>query len=127
VFAGQRGRTANRFFTRANVRAALNSSIKIGAILRGGSVDASLVEWLEHSGKKYCELCKHPFVFQSVFTDDMPAHIPWYIVVKRGVALMGQNVLDFLRLALVAALWTVLGRICGCNRVDGDQFRTSSA
>ncbi|EST08826.1 Zinc finger, RING-CH-type [Kalmanozyma brasiliensis GHG001] len=44
-----------------------------------------LVEWLQHSRKKYCELCNHPFIFHKKYRRDMPSDgkLPRYLYVRR--------------------------------------------
>ncbi|KAJ1580258.1 hypothetical protein NDA11_002489 [Ustilago hordei] len=44
-----------------------------------------LLEWLQHSRKKYCELCKHPFIFHKKYRKDMPAdgNLPRYLYLRR--------------------------------------------
>src|ERR1700761_1180805 len=35
-----------------------------------------LMEWLSHSQKKHCELCKTPFRFTKLYDQSMPSSIP---------------------------------------------------
>ncbi|KIS67488.1 E3 ubiquitin-protein ligase SSM4 [Mycosarcoma maydis] len=46
-----------------------------------------LVEWLQHSRKKYCELCNQPFIFQKKYRRDMPSDgkLPRYLYMRRFV------------------------------------------
>jgi len=34
-----------------------------------------LLQWLQHSGKEACELCKHKFQFKPVYAEDAPTDI----------------------------------------------------
>lgn len=49
-----------------------------------------LVEWLKHSRKRYCELCKHPFTFSPVYAEQMPKKIPFTVIlyglVKKSIS-----------------------------------------
>lgn len=46
-----------------------------------------LVEWLQHSRKKYCELCNHAFIFHKKYRKDMPSdgRLPRYLYFRRLV------------------------------------------
>ena len=46
-----------------------------------------LVEWLQHSRKKYCELCNHAFIFHKKYRKDMPSEgrLPRYLYFRRLV------------------------------------------
>ncbi|WFD31222.1 RING-type E3 ubiquitin transferase [Malassezia sp. CBS 17886] len=68
-----------------------------------------LVQWLQHSQKKYCELCSYPFVFHKRYTTAMPqGMLParlylWYLG-GRAFAVAAYVV----RLALVVFCWGIL-------------------
>ncbi|SJX64652.1 related to SSM4-Ubiquitin-protein ligase involved in ER-associated protein degradation [Sporisorium reilianum f. sp. reilianum] len=46
-----------------------------------------LVQWLQHSRKKYCELCNHSFIFHKKYRNDMPpdGKLPRYLYARRLV------------------------------------------
>ena len=73
-----------------------------------------LVEWLKHSKKKYCELCKHPFTFSPVYAEQMPQKIPIKVLlvglVKKafsgfriGMSLSFATILWFLAVPLITS------------------------
>ncbi|TFJ85721.1 hypothetical protein NSK_003226 [Nannochloropsis salina CCMP1776] len=65
-----------------------------------------LLQWLQHSGKDSCELCKHKFHFQPVYADDAPTHIPARQVLGRCLRKAVCDYLPFVvRLVIVAVLW----------------------
>ncbi|KAK4561260.1 hypothetical protein LTR86_004577 [Recurvomyces mirabilis] len=67
-----------------------------------------LMEWLSHSHKKHCELCKTPFRFTKLYNPDMPDKLPWIVFVRRaawhGVWMVGSAG----RGVLVGMVWLVL-------------------
>lgn len=64
-----------------------------------------LMEWLSHSQKKYCELCKTPFRFTKLYDPGMPSKLPAPIFV-RELAFHGlRSLVTWLRLVLVAFVW----------------------
>lgn len=67
-----------------------------------------LMEWLSHSHKKHCELCKTPFRFTKLYDADMPAQLPWEVFVKRALRHVGQGVLSLGRALLVGMVWMVI-------------------
>ncbi|KAL3480747.1 hypothetical protein BJX99DRAFT_7251 [Aspergillus californicus] len=66
---------------------------------------ACLVQWLAHSQKKHCELCKTPFHFTKVYDPDMPDNIPTLLFVKQFSFHILWKVLRWLRWVLVAFVW----------------------
>lgn len=64
-----------------------------------------LMEWLSHSQKKHCELCKTPFRFTKLYSPDMPKRLPFYIFVTHMAKYMFRNVLVWLRALLVISVW----------------------
>ncbi|XXH05268.1 hypothetical protein Hte_011693 [Hypoxylon texense] len=64
-----------------------------------------LMEWLSHSQKKHCELCKTPFRFTKLYSPDMPKRLPFYIFVTHMAKYMLRNVLVWLRALLVVSVW----------------------
>src|ERR1700759_5222724 len=43
-----------------------------------------LMEWLSHSQKKYCELCKTPFRFTKLYHPLMPRSLPTSVFFRRA-------------------------------------------
>ncbi|KAK3940234.1 putative E3 ubiquitin ligase SUD1 [Diplogelasinospora grovesii] len=64
-----------------------------------------LMEWLSHSQKKHCELCKTPFRFTKLYSPDMPKALPFSIFLSHMVKYLLKNLLVWLRAALVASVW----------------------
>ncbi|KAI9370572.1 hypothetical protein BJX61DRAFT_86077 [Aspergillus egyptiacus] len=66
---------------------------------------ACLVQWLAHSQKKHCELCKTPFQFTKVYDPDMPDSLPTFLFMKQLLLHAFRKVLRWLRWTLVAFVW----------------------
>ncbi|UKZ88782.1 uncharacterized protein TrAFT101_004516 [Trichoderma asperellum] len=64
-----------------------------------------LMEWLSHSQKKYCELCKTPFRFTKLYAPDMPQSLPIHIFVEHMAKYMFRNLLVWLRAAVAISVW----------------------
>ncbi|CAO3592954.1 unnamed protein product [Absidia cylindrospora] len=67
-----------------------------------------LLEWLAHSRKDYCELCEHSFVFTPIYRQDMPAHIPIYLLVGQCILHCGTFLKIGLRGVAVGVVWLML-------------------
>lgn len=67
-----------------------------------------LMEWLSHSHKKHCELCKTPFRFTKLYDADMPAQLPWDVFMKRALVHVGQGISNTARAILVGIVWMVI-------------------
>lgn len=68
---------------------------------------ACLVEWLSHSQKKHCELCKTPFRFTKLYDPNMPRELPAPLFVKQVLVHSFRSVVTWLRFGLVAFVWLV--------------------
>ncbi|GAB7362808.1 hypothetical protein MBLNU230_g3111t1 [Neophaeotheca triangularis] len=64
-----------------------------------------LMEWLSHSRKKHCELCKTPFKFTKLYDADMPQTLPWRVFVRRACMHVLMTGLQWLRGLFVAGVW----------------------
>ncbi|KAI8627295.1 hypothetical protein F5Y19DRAFT_174685 [Xylariaceae sp. FL1651] len=64
-----------------------------------------LMEWLSHSQKKHCELCKTPFRFTKLYSPDMPKHLPFHIFIHHMTRYLFRNIVTWLRAALVTSVW----------------------
>ncbi|PYH95785.1 hypothetical protein BO71DRAFT_350683 [Aspergillus ellipticus CBS 707.79] len=66
---------------------------------------ACLVEWLSHSQKKHCELCKTPFRFTKLYDPNMPQSLPAPLFLRQLIIHCFRTVLTWLRFILVAFVW----------------------
>ncbi|KAI1102558.1 hypothetical protein F4804DRAFT_260932 [Jackrogersella minutella] len=64
-----------------------------------------LMEWLSHSQKKHCELCKTPFRFTKLYSPDMPKRLPFHIFITHMAKYLFRNILVWLRAVLVVSVW----------------------
>ncbi|KAL8786402.1 MAG: hypothetical protein Q9213_002818 [Squamulea squamosa] len=64
-----------------------------------------LMEWLSHSQKKYCELCKTPFRFTKLYHPHMPATVPTLVFLRQVVIHTWKSLVATSRLHLVAFVW----------------------
>ncbi|KAL8808732.1 MAG: hypothetical protein Q9200_004071 [Gallowayella weberi] len=64
-----------------------------------------LVEWLSHSQKKHCELCKTPFRFTKLYDPNMPATVPTLVFLRQVMAHIWKSLVAWSRLHLVAFVW----------------------
>ena len=64
-----------------------------------------LMEWLAHSKKKYCELCKTPFRFTKLYDKTMPAVLPIPLFLHQLGLHLFEAVTRWSRYILVAAIW----------------------
>ena len=68
-----------------------------------------LVQWLQHSQKKHCELCGYHFVFRKHYTHQNSGGIvPIMMYVRYFVVRLVQLAMYLLRLVVVAVTWFVL-------------------
>lgn len=65
------------------------------------------MEWLSHSQKKHCELCKTPFRFTKLYAPNMPKTVPFYVLVSHITKYIFRNLLVWARAALVLMVWLV--------------------
>ncbi|KAJ9492937.1 hypothetical protein VN97_g291 [Penicillium thymicola] len=64
-----------------------------------------LVEWLSHSQKKHCELCKTPFRFTKLYDPNMPTSLPAPLFAKQALIQCFRTLVTWLRFVLVAFVW----------------------
>ncbi|KAI9742552.1 MAG: hypothetical protein M1818_003692 [Claussenomyces sp. TS43310] len=64
-----------------------------------------LMEWLSHSQKKHCELCKTPFRFTKLYSPTMPQSLPLHIFLRHLIIRSVRNVAIWLRFCLVLFVW----------------------
>src|SRR4051794_19467411 len=60
-----------------------------------------LMEWLSHSQKKHCELCKTPFRFTKLYHPQMPRRLPTAVFIRRGAMHFISQILFWCRGLLV--------------------------
>ncbi|KAL3538858.1 hypothetical protein ACH5RR_002224 [Cinchona calisaya] len=67
-----------------------------------------LLQWLNHSNARQCEVCKHAFSFSPVYSENAPARLPFREFVV-GMAVKACHVLQFfLRLSFVLSVWLLI-------------------
>ncbi|KIW59480.1 hypothetical protein PV05_03927 [Exophiala xenobiotica] len=64
-----------------------------------------LMEWLSHSQKKYCELCKTSFRFTKLYDRSMPATLPLPLFIGQLVRHGVKGVLRWTRYVIVGLIW----------------------
>ncbi|KIH87834.1 hypothetical protein SPBR_04539 [Sporothrix brasiliensis 5110] len=67
-----------------------------------------LMEWLSHSQKKHCELCKTSFRFTKLYSPAMPKQLPVLVFARHLAKYFLRNILVWLRVVLVFFVWMVL-------------------
>ncbi|KAM3416608.1 ERAD-associated E3 ubiquitin-protein ligase doa10 [Cercospora zeina] len=67
-----------------------------------------LMEWLSHSHKKHCELCKTPFRFTKLYDAAMPKTLPWSVFVKRACIHVVTMIVSGMRAILVISVWLLV-------------------
>ncbi|KAF2155759.1 hypothetical protein K461DRAFT_274775 [Myriangium duriaei CBS 260.36] len=67
-----------------------------------------LMEWLSHTNKKHCELCKTPFRFTKLYDADMPDALPFTIFLAQAGLHVVKYCLTWLRAFLVGSIWLVV-------------------
>jgi E3 ubiquitin-protein ligase MARCH6 len=63
------------------------------------------MEWLSHSQKKYCELCKTSFRFTKLYAPDMPQTLPIHVFLQHMTRYIIRNVLNWARAILAISVW----------------------
>ncbi|KAJ9159532.1 hypothetical protein P3X46_025037 [Hevea brasiliensis] len=67
-----------------------------------------LLQWLNHSNARQCEVCKHAFSFSPVYAENAPARLPFQEFIV-GMAMKTCHVLQFfLRLSFVLSVWLLI-------------------
>ncbi|PWZ05336.1 putative E3 ubiquitin ligase SUD1 [Zea mays] len=67
-----------------------------------------LLQWLDHSNSRQCEVCKHAFSFSPVYADNAPTRLPFQELIV-GVGMKACHVFQFiLRLAFVLSVWLMI-------------------
>lgn len=63
------------------------------------------MEWLSHSQKKHCELCKTSFRFTKLYAPDMPQSLPLHIFLEHMAKYLARNLLNWMRATLAISIW----------------------
>ncbi|KZV45984.1 hypothetical protein F511_10674 [Dorcoceras hygrometricum] len=67
-----------------------------------------LLQWLNHSNARQCEVCKHPFSFSPVYAENAPTRLPFLEFIA-GITMKAYHVLQFfLRLSFVLCVWLLI-------------------
>ncbi|XP_074367222.1 putative E3 ubiquitin ligase SUD1 isoform X2 [Apium graveolens] len=67
-----------------------------------------LLQWLNHSHARTCEVCKHPFSFSPVYATNAPMRLPVHEFLM-GIAMKALHVLQFfVRLSFVLSVWLLI-------------------
>ena len=64
-----------------------------------------LMEWLSHSQKKHCELCKTAFHFTKLYHPQMPNTVPLPIFLRQAAIHTWKSLLTWSRFQLVMFVW----------------------
>ena len=64
-----------------------------------------LMEWLSHSQKKHCELCKTPFRFTKLYHPQMPNSVPLPVFLRQAALHTWKSFLAWSRMHLVLFVW----------------------
>ncbi|XP_033117228.1 E3 ubiquitin-protein ligase MARCH6-like [Anneissia japonica] len=73
-----------------------------------------LVQWLKHSKKEYCELCRHRFIFTPIYAPDMPARLPVKDIAKGLLKNIATAVKCWLHYTLVTFAWLGVVPVAAC-------------
>ena len=63
------------------------------------------MEWLSHSQKKHCELCKTSFRFTKLYAPDMPKSLPVHVFMEHMARFVMRNLLLWLRAIVTISVW----------------------
>uniref|UniRef100_A0AAQ6A944 E3 ubiquitin-protein ligase MARCHF6 n=1 Tax=Amphiprion ocellaris TaxID=80972 RepID=A0AAQ6A944_AMPOC len=74
-----------------------------------------LLQWLKHSRKEYCELCKHQFAFTPIYSPDMPSRLPVQDIFAGLVTSIGTAIRYWFHYTLVAFAWLGVVPLTACR------------
>uniref|UniRef100_A0A3B4GVK7 E3 ubiquitin-protein ligase MARCHF6 n=1 Tax=Pundamilia nyererei TaxID=303518 RepID=A0A3B4GVK7_9CICH len=75
-----------------------------------------LLQWLKHSRKEYCELCKHRFAFTPIYSPDMPSRLPVQDIFAGLVTSIGTAIRYWFHYTLVAFAWLGVVPLTACKQ-----------
>ncbi|KAL8661419.1 MAG: hypothetical protein Q9202_005601 [Teloschistes flavicans] len=64
-----------------------------------------LMEWLSHSQKKHCELCKTPFRFTKLYHPQMPSSVPTPVFLRQVIIHTWRSLIAWSRMNIVVFVW----------------------
>ena len=64
-----------------------------------------LMDWLSHSQKKHCELCKTPYRFTKLYHPHMPNAVPTFVFLRQAIVHTWNSLITWSRMHLVALVW----------------------
>ena len=64
-----------------------------------------LMEWLSHSQKKHCELCKTSYRFTKLYSPTMPQRLPIRVFASHVAKYVFRNILVWMRALFVMCVW----------------------
>eukprot|EP01052_Picozoa_sp_SAG31_P025916 SAG31_NODE_2308_length_5966_cov_3.586330_5_plen_400_part_01 len=73
-----------------------------------------LQTWMEHSNIRKCELCKHPFQFTPIYSDDAPSVLPSHEFLVGAIKKGAYSAHFISRLSLVLFVWLVFIPVGTC-------------
>uniref|UniRef100_A0AAQ6A1X0 E3 ubiquitin-protein ligase MARCHF6 n=1 Tax=Amphiprion ocellaris TaxID=80972 RepID=A0AAQ6A1X0_AMPOC len=76
-----------------------------------------LVQWLKHSRKEYCELCKHRFAFTPIYSPDMPSRLPIQDICAGLLTSVGTAIRYWFHYTLVAFAWLGVVPLTACKYI----------
>ncbi|KAL0081359.1 hypothetical protein F4703DRAFT_1866371 [Phycomyces blakesleeanus] len=71
-----------------------------------------LHEWLAHSKREHCELCGHSYAFTPVYQPDMPATIPFKILLRQVLKKAFIHLCFSARFLFVSIIWFIVLPYC---------------
>ncbi|KAI9011922.1 hypothetical protein CLU79DRAFT_771897 [Phycomyces nitens] len=71
-----------------------------------------LHEWLVHSKREHCELCGHSYAFTPVYQPDMPATIPFKILLQQIIKKAFTHFCLYARFTFVSIVWFIILPYC---------------
>ena len=71
-------------------------------------LQTSLQQWLVHSNKRFCELCKTKFAFKPIYVDGAPSELGFWELIVGIFQRIQTNSTTWLRWIIVLCVWGVL-------------------
>nr|CAB3263649.1 E3 ubiquitin-protein ligase MARCH6 [Phallusia mammillata] len=74
-----------------------------------------LTQWLQHSRKEYCELCKHKYSFKPIYSPDMPSRLPIRDLFMGLARSIWSALKCWIHYTLVAVAWLGIVPLTACR------------
>ncbi|KAF7222867.1 E3 ubiquitin-protein ligase MARCHF6 isoform X2 [Nothobranchius furzeri] len=74
-----------------------------------------LLQWLQHSRKEYCELCKHRFAFTPIYSPDMPSRLPVQDIFAGLLTSIVTAIRYWFHYTMVAVAWLSVVPLTACR------------